>query len=240
MYALVLAGGRGERLRPLTDTVPKPMVPVLDRPILWWHLKWLKYYGVTHVVMLVRYQWEAIRDYFGEGKELGLKITYSVESEPLGRGGAIRKGMSTVPASEKYVLATNGDVLSSEDLGRFMAHGKKLSCPVTIMLAPLISPYGIVEFNEGFRVTSFREKPRLPHWINAGTYFIQRSMEERFPLKGDHEDSLFPQLAAEGKLGAYTGEGYWKSVDGFKDLREAEEALTNLVAQPGPWADVRL
>ena len=88
MYALILAGGKGERLRPLTDSVPKPMVPVCDKPILLHQVEWLKQVGVTDVVFLVGYRWQIIQDFFGDGSEFGIQTHYSVEDSPLGRGGA--------------------------------------------------------------------------------------------------------------------------------------------------------
>ena len=100
MFALVLAGGKGERLRPLTDTVPKPMAPVAGRPILEHQIQWLKEAGVENVVFLVGYRWESIRTHFGDGSRYGVGISYSVENSPLGRGGAIKQG---------FPLAGEGD-----------------------------------------------------------------------------------------------------------------------------------
>ena len=116
MYALVLAGGRGERLRPLTDDLPKPMVPLHERPILWHQARWLTAAGVTDIVFLAGYRWEAIRRYFGDGAEFGFRAHYSVEEKPLGRGGAIRMGMERVPPAETEVVVTNGDVVTRQDL----------------------------------------------------------------------------------------------------------------------------
>ena len=118
MYALVLAGGRGERLRPLTDTTPKPMVPLLGKPILWHQVEWLKKGGVTDIVFLAGYRWEAIKEFFGDGSAYGFRAHYSVEDSPLGRGGAIRKGMSLVPEEEERVVVTNGDIITGRKPGR--------------------------------------------------------------------------------------------------------------------------
>ena len=104
MYALILAGGKGERLRPLTDTLPKPMVPVCGKPILLHQIEWLKAAGVTDVVFLAGYLWETIQDYFGDGKGFGIRAHYSVEDAPLGRGGAIRNGFPLVPEEEETVV----------------------------------------------------------------------------------------------------------------------------------------
>ena len=101
MYALILAGGQGERLRPLTDNLPKPMVPVAGKPILAHQVAWLKKAGVTDVVFLAGYLWQAIEDYFGDGQAFGIHAHYSLEDSPLGRGGAIRQGMSLVPETHQ-------------------------------------------------------------------------------------------------------------------------------------------
>ena len=225
MYAMILAGGQGERLRPLTDRVPKPMVEVLGKPILWYQVQWLRQYGVTHFMMLVGYKWEAIEEYFGDGSSLGVKIEYSVEHTPLGRGGAFRRALSQLPASEGRVIATNGDVLCAQDIRPMMEQHIARGCLATAMLVPLVSPFGIVEVDDKGLVSAFREKPRLPHWINGGVYILNREIEGLLPELGDHEDSTFPSLAAQGKLGAFKSEAFWKSVDTFKDLREAEEAV---------------
>jgi len=225
LYAMILAGGQGERLRPLTDTVPKPMVEVVGKPILWYQIQWLLKYGVSHVVMLVGYKWEAIQDYFGDGSSIGLNIQYLVEKMPLGRGGAFRNGLSQLPTSENRVIATNGDVMTTQDIGPILQGHIANHCVATTMLVPLISPFGIVEADNNGLVTAFREKPRLSQWINGGVYILDREIERMLPEVGDHEDSTFPSLALEGKLWSFKSDSFWKSVDNFKDLREAEEAV---------------
>ncbi len=230
MYALVLAGGRGERLRPLTDDLPKPMVALHDRPILWHQARWLTAAGVTDIVFLAGYRWEAIRRYFGDGAEFGFRAHYSVEEKPLGRGGAIRMGMERVPPTETEVVVTNGDVVTREDLAsihrRFLE--RRSSTPdhqATIMVVPFVSPYGVVEMDGSGTVTGFREKAEMPYWINGGVYVLSRDIEGALPELGDHEDTTFPSLAAEGRLTAFRSRAFWKSIDSFKDLREAEEVM---------------
>lgn len=223
---MIIAGGRGERLRPLTDTVPKPMVEIHGKPILWHQVEWFKRHGVTDVVFLLRYKWEAVRDYFGDGSKFGIRAYYNVEKEPLGRGGALRDGLkSHVPPSEQMVLAANGDIVSHEDLTAMMRQHTEKGHTATVMLTPLRSPYAIVDMNESHNITAFREKPLLDVWINAGVYVLNRDIEPLLPEKGDQEDSTFPKLAAKGLLGGYPSRTFWRSVDSFKDLREAEEAL---------------
>ena len=231
MYALILAGGKGERLRPLTDTLPKPMVPLCGKPILWHQVEWLKRGGVTDIVFLVGYRWETIQEYFGDGSQFGVRTHYSVEESPLGRGGAIRKGLSLIPEEVESVAVLNGDIVTGEELGTLASHHqqKKATNPshlATIMLAPMVSPYGVVDTNAQGDVLDFREKLELPYWINAGVYILDRRIETELPELGDHETDTFPRLAGAGKIAAVKSRAFWRSVDSFKDLREAEEYLS--------------
>ena len=232
MYALILAGGMGERLRPLTDSLPKPMVPLCGKPILHHQVEWLKSAGVTDVVFLAGYRWESIQDYFGDGRELGLHVHYSVEDTPLGRGGAIRKGFPLVPETEQTVVALNGDVVTGQNLDLIIDRHreKKKANPshlATIMVVPMVSPYGLVDVDDGDDVVGFREKVEMPHWINAGVYILDRRICPELPETGDHETETFPRLAREGKISAYKSRAFWRSVDSFKDLREAEEHMSH-------------
>ena len=230
MYALILAGGRGERLRPLTDTIPKPMVPLCGKPILWHQVQWLKMGGVTDIVFLAGYYWEAIEEFFGDGSAYGFRAHYSVEETPLGRGGAIRKGTDLVPQGEGYMVVTNGDVITGENLDGVVDEfrRKRETNPThqaTIMVVPFFSPYGLVDLSGQDDVEGFREKAELPYWINGGIYVFSRDIEGELPELGDHETSTFPGLAAQGKLAAFRSRAFWRSVDSFKDLNEAEDHL---------------
>ena len=231
MYALILAGGKGERLRPLTDSLPKPMVPVCGKPILEHQVEWLKAGGVTDVVFLAGYRWEAIKDYFGDGGDFGINAHYSVEDSPLGRGGAIKMGYSQVPESEDTVAVLNGDIITDETLDNLSArHRERRSANeshmATIMVVPMVSPYGLVDMDADGTVTGFREKVEMEHWINAGIYLFERSIAAQLPDLGDHETETFPRLAQAGRLAALKSRRFWRSVDSFKDLREAEEHVS--------------
>ena len=227
MYALILAGGKGERLRPLTDTLPKPMVPVCGKPILEYQVEWLKAGGVTDVVFLAGYRWEAIKDHFGDGKGFGINAHYSVEDSPLGRGGAIKAGFPKVPRSEETVVVLNGDVITDETLDNLSAyHQERKSANdshlATIMVVPMVSPYGLVDMDPSGAVTGFREKVEMEHWINAGIYLFDRAIVDELPDQGDHETGTFPRLAQAGQLAALRSRRFWRSIDSFKDLDEAE------------------
>ena len=230
MYAMILAGGKGERLRPLTDTLPKPMVPLHNKPILWHQVEWLKRVGVTDVVFLAGYRWEIIKEYFGDGSEFGINAHYSVEDSPLGRGGAIKQGFSMVPEEAESVMVLNGDIITAQAPEAIVEHYRckqhaDTSHLATIMIVPMISPYGLVDVGSQDEVVSFREKVELPFWINAGIYVFDRRIASELPELGDHETEMFPQLATEGKISAFRSRVFWRSVDSFKDLNEAEEYL---------------
>jgi NDP-sugar pyrophosphorylase family protein len=225
MYALVLAGGKGERLRPLTADRPKPMVPLNDRPILEHHLEWLAGNGVTDVVLLCGYMHEAIQRHFGDGSRFGLRVVYSVEDTPLGRGGAFRKGFQQVPAGERTVVGTNGDNIVEQALAPLLSRHRRSHAVATVMLAPLRSPFGIVRLSRGSRITGFDEKPLLPYWVNAGVYALEREFFAMLPELGDHETTVFPELASQGKLFGFRSDAYWKPIDTVKDVNEAAAHL---------------
>lgn len=237
MYALILAGGKGERLRPLTDAVPKPMINLCGRPILWHQVRWLREAGVTDIVLLVGHLADAVRDYFGDGSEYGVRAHYSREDAPLGRGGALRQGLFSLPRNDGPVIATNGDVITEASLGELIADydaRRRLNSAhcATILTVPMTSPYGVVDTDANGMVNQFREKAALPYAINGGIYVLHPGIRDLLPELGDHETTTFPALAAEGRMSAVPTEAFWRSVDSPKDLREAEEHLSASVARP--------
>jgi len=235
MYALVLAGGKGERLRPLTEDRPKPMILLAGKPILEYHLTWLRDNGVSHALLLCGYRADVIQSYFGDGRAWGLTIEYSLEEQPLGRGGAFKLAFSRVPEREKLLIGTNGDVLCNQPLAPILRAHRASGAVATVMLTPFVSPYGIVRVARDGRILRFEEKPRLPHWINAGLYVLSRPFFDLLPDVGDHEDTAFPLLVERGQLRAYRARGYWRSIDTVKDLTEAaREAALFAPAGAGP------
>jgi NDP-sugar pyrophosphorylase family protein len=225
VFALVLAGGKGERLRPLTADRPKPMVLVNEKPIVQHHIEWLARNGVSDVVLLCGYKHEAIEAYFGDGGKFGLRIRYSVEDTPLGRGGAFKRGFEQVPAGEKTVIGTNGDNIVEQPLAPLLQRHRRTKAVATVMLAPLRSPFGIVRLARGNRVVGFEEKPLLPYWVNAGVYALEREFFAMLPDVGDHETTVFPELASQGRLFGFRSEAYWKPIDTVKDVTEAAAHL---------------
>lgn len=224
-WALIIAGGEGERLRPLTNDRPKPMIQVAGRPILEHQAGWLARQGISDVVFLCGYRADVIRDHFGDGARFGIHAHYSLEESPLGRGGALKKGYGTVPPDEELIFACNGDNLTNQPLQPLIEYHTRNQAVATVMLTRLRSPYGIARTDRTGRILRFDEKPMLPHWLNAGIYVLSRAFFTHLPDRGDHETTAFPTLAAAGKLFAFRSRAFWRTVDTVKDLSEVEREL---------------
>ena len=225
MHAIILAGGKGERLRPFTDDRPKPMVEILGIPILGYQLQWLQAQGVEDIIIACGYRSEVIQNYFGTGEKWKVQIQYAVEPHPLGRGGALKLAFGLLPTPEETTLATNGDVITNLRLSPLLEAHRAGRNVATLVLAPYTSPYGVIEANDDNRIVAFHEKPELPYWINAGIYVLSPEIVPLLPEQGDHEDSTFPRLAEERRLGAFKSRGYWRSVDTVKDLSEVHKEI---------------
>jgi NDP-sugar pyrophosphorylase family protein len=226
--AIVLAGGKAERLGDAAQGKPKPLVHCNGRPLLAFTVERLRNAGVERLIVACAAGKgdEFVRDLDG----LGVEIVPVEESEPLGRGGGIRFAAQH-RTSSGTILAMNGDELLDVDIDELLSAHDGSGALATITVFPLVSPFGVVELEgEGF-VTGFTEEsPRLPHWVNVGLYVLEEEALERFPEKGDHERTTFPELAAERQLFAYRHEGIWLTVNTPKQLRAAEEFIG---ANPG-------
>jgi len=224
-FALSIAGGRGERLRPLTDNRPKPMVEINGKPIIGYQIDWMVAQGVTDVVFLCGYMGEMIQEYFGDGSDHGITAHYSFEDTPLGRGGAIKQGLSQVPKDTENVLVANGDIITNQPLAPIANLHQGSGAIGTMMLVPYPSQYGVVESDDQNIVTKFVEKGRLPFWINAGVYLFDRQIESLLPDLGDHETTTFQDLAKDGRLAAYHSEMAWTSIESPKDLSDITDQI---------------
>lgn len=225
--AIILAGGKGERLRPFTNDRPKPMVEVGGRPILEYQLLQLKKEGVEQAVFACSYQRETLMDYIKEGQKYGIKVYYSIEESPLGRGGGIKQAMQHLKGDWESVIITNGDNLWKLDIKALVNKHLSKEAMATLVVVPLKSPYGIVEFNDKDEVLGFKEKPFLPHWINAGVYVFSKKIMDLLPDIGDHETETFPKLPKE-KFLVFKSDNYWRGVDTVKDLTEAEKEVVEV------------
>jgi NDP-sugar pyrophosphorylase family protein len=225
--AIILAGGKGERLRPLTLDRPKVMVEVGGQPILYWQIEWLKSHGIKNFVLAVSYKREVIQDFWGDGSKFGIQIDYSIEESPLGRGGAIKQALkSPLLADAEDVIVTNGDIITKFNISQMMDKHQSENGLVTLLLVPYLSRWGVVKIDASDHVIGFEEKPRLPYWINGGVYVFSKEIQAILPDLGDHESETFPKIDKERFLG-FKDEGFWRAVDVIKDRSEAEEFLVN-------------
>jgi NDP-sugar pyrophosphorylase family protein len=222
MEALLLAGGKAERLGEAAQGLPKPLVPVAGFPLAEYTVARLVAAGVTRVIVACRAgQEEAFVNALGG---LGAAVEPVGEPEPLGRGGGLRLAASKRD-EDGPVFALNGDELLDVDFATLLAQHRGGGAAATIVCAQVRSPFGVVDLREDGRVTGFREAPLLEQWVNSGVYVLGEEALARLPEKGDHEQSTFPELAAEGKLHGYRHTGVWLTVNTPKDLRGAEEWL---------------
>lgn len=226
MKAIVLAGGFGKRLKPLTDTTPKAMLPIKGKPILLWQMEWLRSQGINEFVLCVGYLKETVRDYFGDGSRFGVRVDYVYEDEPLGTGGALNRARDHFPAEDLF-FAFNGDIISNITLSDIRQRCEETNATGALALVQLPSPFGVVTTTNDDQIESFVEKPRLAdHWVNAGIYCLHPSIADYLPEIGSVETDVFPLLASEGKLVASKHANcYWKSIDSMKDMEEAASFL---------------
>jgi NDP-sugar pyrophosphorylase family protein len=224
MKALILAGGEGRRLRPLTNDKPKPLLDVGGKPIIEWQIEWMKKYDIKEFVISGGYMKEKLIESLGTGAKFGVEISFVFEDEPLGTGGGIKNVESAMKGEDLFVVV-NGDIITNLDLGNLVSSHSGIA---TISLTPLTSPYGIVE-TVANKVVGFREKPTIKdHWLNAGVYVMSSGVFEHLPNIGSVENITFPSLARLGLLYCVKYDHvYWRSIDNFKDFEEANTDLTN-------------
>src|SRR5881227_3604574 len=184
MQALILVGGEGTRLRPLTSTVPKPVVPLVDRPFLAYMLEWLKVHGVDDVVMSMGYLATAVRNVLGDGSAYGLRLRYVEEPDPRGTAGALKYAEDLL---DERFLMLNGDVLTDIDLTAQIAQHEATGATGTLALVPVPDPsaYGLVRLHDDHAVSGFVEKPAADqidtNLISAGAYVLERSVLDLIP-----------------------------------------------------------
>jgi NDP-sugar pyrophosphorylase family protein len=223
MEAIVLAGGKGERLGDVAAGVPKSLVPVGGRPLLAWQLGRLSQAGVARVIVsCLGGQEQAFREGLGD---VGVEIVCAGEPERLGRGGGIRYAASFRKESCD-VLAMNGDELVDVDFGGLLERHRSTGAAATVTVAQPPSQFGQVDLTDDDVVTGFREVSRVPYWVNCGIYVLSAAVIDRFPEKGDHETTIFPELAGERSLRAYRHTGLWLTVNTPKELRRADEHVS--------------
>ena len=216
MQAVILVGGEGTRLRPLTSTVPKPIVPLVDRPFLGYMLEWLRDHGVDDVVMSMGYLATAVRNVLGDGSAYGLRIRYVEEPDPRGTAGALKFAEELL---DERFLMLNGDVLTDIDLTAQIAQHERTGAKGTLALVPVEDPsaYGLVRLEEDGAVREFVEKPSADqidtNLISAGAYVLERSVLDMVPPDQNVsiEREVWPRLVGHGLYG-FAAEAYWLDI----------------------------
>ena len=246
MKAILLAGGKGTRLRPLTVHTPKPIVPIFNRPFLYYQIDLLRQVAeIDEVILSLNYQPRRIEEIFGEGEGLGVKLRYVVEPMPLGTGGAIRYAGDSLTES---VVVFNGDVLTQVDLGAVLRLHRERKAKATIVLTPVENPraYGLVETDPVANVKRFLEKPGEDeitcNTINAGIYVLEPETFDRIPkdTAWSIERSYFPSLIERGEtFVAYIYDGYWidigtpaKYLQVHRDIMDGQYSAPPFIGTP--------
>jgi NDP-sugar pyrophosphorylase family protein len=221
--AIILAGGKAERLGDAAAGRPKSLVPVADRPLAAYQVRRLAQAGVARVIVSCG---AGQGDLFAaELSGLGVEIVCAEEPERLGRGGGIRFA-ARQRDEQGDVYAMNGDELVDVDFGGLLARHRSTGAAATVTVARPASPFGVVELGDDDVITGFREGGRIPYWVNCGVYVLSEEAIARFPEVGDHESTAFPELAAEGRIHAFRHEGLWLTVNTPKELRRAREHVS--------------
>jgi dTDP-glucose pyrophosphorylase len=226
--AVIMAGGRGQRLQPLTDTIPKPLLKVGDKAIMEHNLDRLALFGIDDFWISVKYLGEQIEDYFGQGEEKNIKIEYVWETEPLGTIGAVSKIKNF---EHDYILVTNSDLLTNIDYEQFFLEFLKQDADLAVLTIPyhVSIPYAVLETNNG-AVQSFKEKPTYTYYSNGGVYLIKKSVLKFIPQNTFfNATDLMEKLIQENKkVVSYPLVGYWLDIGQHDDFIKAQKDINQI------------
>jgi NDP-sugar pyrophosphorylase family protein len=225
MKAVILAGGLGTRLKPFTEAIPKPLLPIGEKAVLEIQIENLKKYGFTDIYLATNYKSEYIRNFFGDGSKYGVNLIISKEDKPLGTAGPLTLLKSEL--TEPF-LVMNGDILCSADYGKLYRFAFEKDTPLTISIKKLITPFefGNILFNNDF-VTSIEEKPDLVHYILAGIYVMKPEIFKYIPVDTYFGmDKLISVFLSQNKpVAKYELLEYWLDIGRIADYEKAQEAV---------------
>lgn len=234
MKAVIMAGGKGTRLRPLTSNQPKPMIPIANKPCMEHIVNLLKRHGFEDILVTVGFMPEAIQDYFGDGSDWEVNIEYSVEDEPMGTAGSVKLAEDRL--SERFVVVS-GDALTDADLAKAVAFHEDRGAEATLVLQEVDDPseFGIVVVDDEGRVERFLEKPDpeevFSYTANTGIYVLEPSVLEDMPAGEEYDfaDDLFPKLldADRPVYGYVTEKPYWEDIGNIGQYMDAQKAVLN-------------
>jgi NDP-sugar pyrophosphorylase family protein len=226
---VILAGGKGARLRPLTYTIPKPLLPIGEKPILEEIIERLRAQGIREITIAVGYRAELIETYFRDGSHLGVEVTYVRETQPLGTAGPIALVADTmVLPRDEPILAMNGDLLTDIDFNALADAHRRAGNELTVVTREfrLQHPYGVIQIEDA-RITGIVEKPAVTDTISAGVYALQPATLELIPRDRFFDvPDLVNALLAEGRpVGAWPHDGEWLAIDRIDQLEDAARML---------------
>jgi mannose-1-phosphate guanylyltransferase len=226
--AVILVGGAGLRMRPYTEDVPKCMILLQGKPLIYWILKWLKDYGFNHIVLGVSYRKEAVIKYVRENP-VGVAVDFSEHTQEGETGEGFRLAIKRHVSDENF-LAMNGDELTNLNLERFTEFHLKQKSVATIAVSPMCSPFAVLEIN-GNDIIGFKEKPILEDkLVSTGIYVFNHAILDYLPLKGSIERTAFPTLAEKRLLKAFRlgKDERWLTINSIKDLSVAEKTFASI------------
>ena len=220
MKALILAGGRGKRLRPITDKIPKSLIPINKKPLIQYTVNYLKKFGINEIIICSGYKSNQIQNFLKKKKNFGCKIEYSIEKSPLGTAGAIRNAIKNL--SDESFLVINGDVITNIDLKKIL---KK---PNTIAASELKTKFGTMKIKNN-KILKFNEKTDVENvWMNPGLYHLSKDILKILPRKGSLEAEIFPKLAKKKSLHTVKFKNVlWHSIDSFKDIELSSQEINS-------------
>src|SRR5918999_927311 len=229
MKAVIMAGGQGTRLRPLTSNQPKPMIPIVGLPCMEHIVNLLNEHGFTDIVVTLQFMPEEIRDYFGDGSDWGVSMSYSVEDVPAGTAGSVKLAEELLKGERGLVIS--GDALTDCDLARVVSFHEENAAEATMVLKSVENPldFGIVITEEDGRISRFLEKPAwgqvFSDTVNTGIYLLEPSVLAEIPTEGEYDFSqeLFPKLLEDGRpLYGFVTEDYWEDIGTLEQYMGAQ------------------
>jgi len=231
MKAVILAGGKGARLAPYTNILPKPLMPIGDMPIMELLLWQMQRAGVGEIVLAVGHLSELLRTFFNDGKKWGLNISYSYENDPLGTAGPL----SLIEGLDETFLVTNGDVMTTLDLGELFAFHQEQGSAATIAVhkRQVKIDLGVVQMDGGYDITGYIEKPTYDYMVSMGIYVFEPRVLQQIPSNEylDFPDLVLKLIAAGEKVTAYPYDGYWKDLGNASDYAQANQDFIQMRSQ---------
>ena len=230
MKTVILCGGKGTRLRELTEEIPKPLVEIGGKPILWHLMKIYSHYGFNDFILCLGYKGELIKEYFSRNNKENWKITFVDTGEEANKAERIKKVQKYIKDDNFFVAY--GDDVCDVNVKKVLDLHLKKNKVVTLTAVNLLSPFGVMEVNDNDEVTEFKEKPKLDYWMNGGYFVFNKKIFNYLKEGYDLEKEAFEELAKEKQIAAFKHHGFWKSMNTFKDVVELNELWEN---NDAPW-----